>query len=192
MEWVTIDENPKYMINANGEIKFTRKNRMVKVTGNYVATYDGNKKMQLNIEKLLQKYFNKKIEDLPDELWAPVPGYEGLYKVSNMGRIVSLSRSTHNAVAKIVTCEKLMTSTINAGFYHVVTLTKNGEGQTFSLHRLVADLFVPNPENLPEVNHKKGDKNDNRATELEWCTKLYNMQHAFRLGLCKGRRKVRV
>lgn len=62
-------------------------------------------------------------------------------------------------------------------------------GKSVKIHRIIAQMFVPNPQNLPVVNHKKGNKHDNRASQLEWVTYSENTQHAYAIGLCKGRLK---
>lgn len=71
-----------------------------------------------------------------------------------------------------------MTPTDNGYGYLIVGLSKNGKRKNFYLHRLVAEAFIPNPENKPEVNHKKGNKYDNRACNLEWVTRSENQIHA--------------
>ncbi len=68
----------------------------------------------------------------------------------------------------------------NNGYLHV-SLYKNGEPKQFQIHRLVAEAFIPNPENLPEVNHRDEDKTNNSVDNLEWCTHEYNMNYGFRI-----------
>ena len=103
-----------------------------------------------------------------NEEWKSVKGYEGLYEVSDLGNIRS---------------EKGLLSQYTGGNYNTITLSKGGEVKTFAAHRLVATHFIPNPEDKPEVNHKWGDKNDNRAIALEWATRSENAQHAYDTGL---------
>lgn len=93
------------------------------------------------------------------------------YIVSDLGRICHAGEI------------KFIKGVPNSDDYLYVTLRHNGKSLQRAIHRLVGIYFVPNPLNLPEINHKKGIKHDNRATELEWCTKAYNLQHALNLGL---------
>ena len=97
------------------------------------------------------------------EIWKDVEGYEGLYKVSNLGRIFGIKR---NGVLKP-----------GKGRYDFVVLCKNGVRHEISVHRLVAKAFCPNPHNKPEVNHINEIAEDNRASNLEWCTRLENIRH---------------
>ena len=110
------------------------------------------------------------------EKWRPVVGYEGLYEVSNLGRVKSLPRKgTKGGI--------LIPSYSNSKHYAHVPLTKNMKHKTASLHRIVAMAWIPNPENKPQVNHKNGIKSDNRVENLEWMTNLENMRHAIANGL---------
>ena len=106
-----------------------------------------------------------------DEIWKDIEGYEGLYQVSNLGRVQSLYGK-----GRIL---KQSNSTV----YPHVSLSKNGQSTTFSVHRLVGLAFVPNPENKPEINHKDGDKNNNVASNLEWITASENQKHSVSIGL---------
>jgi hypothetical protein len=85
---------------------------------------------------------------------------------------------------------KIMKTYINTRGYVFIRLSKNKKQINARIHRLVADNFIPNLENKPEVNHINGDKTDNRAVNLEWCTKNENMQHAYKNGLLKYCKKV--
>lgn len=124
---------------------------------------------------------------LLNEIFIEIPNYEGKYQVSNYGRVKSVKRkllqydgsgySVHNYKERILSLSK------HKQGYLLVNLSKNGKGHIFQVHRLVAQAFIPNPNNYPEVNHKKGNKQDNRVCELEWCTRLYNQQEAERLNL---------
>lgn len=115
-----------------------------------------------------------------DEKWKPIEGYEGLYEVSNLGRIKSLQRTTtlKNKGGAIYTRthkEKILAQTFDGRHYYLqVILCKNGKGKKHLVHRLVANAFIENPLMLPEVNHIDEDKTNNCAVNLEWCTHKYN------------------
>ena len=104
------------------------------------------------------------------EIWKDVAGYEGLYQVSNMGRVKSFCQSTKFHKQKEFI---LKPSLINSG-YEVVTLYSKEKRKKFQIHRLVATAFIPNPNNLPCVNHKDENKVNNCVSNLEWCTYQYN------------------
>lgn len=101
------------------------------------------------------------------EVWKDVVGYEGLYQVSNLGAVRSLRSGS----------PKLLRQRYDAYGYKILDFCVCGVQQTFKVHRLVAEAFIPNPFGLPEVNHKDENKANNRADNLEWCTKLYNCEY---------------
>jgi len=123
-----------------------------------------------------------------EEIWKDIEGYEGLYQVSNFGRIKSLSRkfyTTNNGY--VITKTKILKTGLSHNGYHLISISnKNKKRKTFRVNRLIALCFIPNPNNLPEVNHKDGNKNNNNASNLEWCTRSYNCKHAYKTGLHKG------
>ena len=104
------------------------------------------------------------------EIWKDIQGYEGLYQVSNFGKVKSFRASTKFGKPEEML---LKPSLINSGYY-VVTLYKQKEKHKFQIHRLVAETFIPNPLCLPCVNHKDEDKLNNSVENLEWCTYQYN------------------
>lgn len=117
------------------------------------------------------------------ETWKDVKGYEGLYQVSNFGRARSLDTIGDNGrVYKGI----IKTLSDNGKGYLYVKLKVKGVQKAAYIHRLVAEAFIPNPENKPEVNHKDGDKSNNFPTNLEWNTKLENVRHSFENGFNKG------
>lgn len=121
-----------------------------------------------------------RIDNLPNEKWIDIYGYEGLYMVSDLGRIKSIFRQVDGLGGKIHSFpEKLLSHQVDKFGYHRVPLRKNSKAKYLSVHRLVAQHFIPNPFNLPQVNHKKGNKSDNRATEIEWCTASQNKKHSY-------------
>lgn len=105
-----------------------------------------------------------------DEIWEPVRGFEGLYSVSNRGRLKSYKMNPHGKVLKL---------TNKKGDYLRVVLQGIGKARkSISVHRLVAEHFLPNPDGLPEVNHKDGNRQNNEAENLEWVTKSANIRHS--------------
>ena len=112
-----------------------------------------------------------KMDDRTMEIWKDVKGYEGLYQVSNLGRVKSFRKSTKYGMPEEII---LKPSMINSG-YHVVSLySPNKKKKKFQVHRLVAESFLSNKDNLPCVNHKDENKTNNCSSNLEWCTYQYN------------------
>lgn len=109
------------------------------------------------------------------EIWKDIPGYEGLYRISNLGNVESLATG------------KLLKKLSHSTGYLAVVLYKNRHPKRCILHRLVAKAFIPNPENKPTVNHKNGNKHDNSVDNLEWATFLENNRHARKTGLKVGK-----
>ena len=109
------------------------------------------------------------------EIWKSINGYRSMYEVSNLGRVKSL----HFGKA-IILKDRLLPSG-----YKRVALNEKRLVTHCSIHRLVAIAFVPNPNNLPQVNHIDGDKRNNVASNLEWCDARHNQLHAISLGLVK-------
>jgi hypothetical protein len=114
------------------------------------------------------------------EVWKDIKGYEGLYQVSNYGRIKSLSRLIKNSNNRI-TKEKIRKQVYDKDNYLTISLSKNGKISTFKVHRLVAQAFIPNTKNKPTVNHKNGIKNDNKVENLEWATDKEQMEHCIKI-----------
>ncbi|WP_284108924.1 NUMOD4 domain-containing protein [Acinetobacter pittii] len=116
------------------------------------------------------------------EIWKPIVGYEGIYEVSNLGCIKSLSRATTNKLQPFVP-ERILKTRIGKTGYEIVGLSKDGGQKTCKVHRLVASAFCDNPLNKPHINHKNGLKTDNNSSNLEWVTASENALHALSLGL---------
>lgn len=121
------------------------------------------------------------------EEWADIKGFEGMYQVSTEGRVRSVDRVTE-MVRYGISYEmrhkgRVLKTSVNKCGYERVQLTKDSRPYNFTIHRLVATAFIPNKENLPEINHIDGNKRNNNVDNLEWCTKSHNIQHAFKNGL---------
>ena len=107
-----------------------------------------------------------------EERWKWIKGYEGLYTISDQGRVMGMPKKTH--------CGHIMKKGKIWSGYEKVSLCKNNLKRCYSVHRLVAKAFISNSDNKPEVNHKNGDRADNRAENLEWVTRGENEKHAYR------------
>lgn len=118
--------------------------------------------------------------------WKPIKNYEGIYEISSKGEIRSLERKAKIKGGSYRIVKSKNIKLINNGLYYVVGLSKNGTTKQHFLHRLLAQTFIPNPNNLKCINHINGNKLDNRLKNLEWCTYTHNNREAFRLGLNKA------
>lgn len=121
------------------------------------------------------------------EIWKDIEGYEGLYQVSNYGKVKILPKFRNNGTNGYVSKEKLMKQCKHNLGYLFVVLSKNGKYKHFYVHRLLTQAFIPNPDNKPHVNHIDGNKQNNSIDNLEWCTAKENVIHAFKTGLKVGK-----
>lgn len=110
------------------------------------------------------------------ETWKDIFGYEGLYQISNRGRLKSLVGGWRKS-------EKILKSCHNTDGYLIIGLYKDKKRKTKRVARLIAEAFISNPNNKPQINHKNGIKTDDRIDNLEWVTSSENHQHAFRVGI---------
>lgn len=111
------------------------------------------------------------------EVWRPIKGFEGRYEVSNLGKVRSLN---YKRTGKI----KEMSLVPDGREYLQVALSKDGSPVKYRVNRLVALAFIPNPNELPQVNHIDEDKTNNHVTNLEWCSAKYNTNHGTRTARC--------
>lgn len=114
--------------------------------------------------------------DLPGEEWRDIVGYEGEYQVSNLGRVKSFCSNKVKILKPAF-----------SGDYLFLYLYKKRQIKKCSIHILVAETFIPNLEDKPQVNHRDGDKQNNCVWNLEWVTPSENIRHAYKLGLAKAR-----
>lgn len=111
------------------------------------------------------------------EEWRDIKDYKGLYQVSNLGRVKRMFGFTSNGRrwnSKIL--QQAFYQSNNSGYYNVF-LCKNGKTKRYLVHRLVAQAFIPNPDNLPQINHKDENTKNNCVDNLEWCTCQYNVSY---------------
>ena len=115
-----------------------------------------------------------------DEIWRRVIGYEGLYEISNYGRLVSYYKKNGRGLSET---PRFLKGKIDKDGYMEYTLSKNTKASSKRAHRLVAETFISNPLNKPEVNHIDGIKSNNHVSNLEWNTPSENGQHKYDIGL---------
>lgn len=113
------------------------------------------------------------VHSLPNEKWKDIEGFKGFYQVSNLGRVKSLKYNN--------TDKPQIMAASNVYGYRRIRLGGPGQGVSTGIHILVAKAFIPNPENKPYVNHKNGNKGDNRASNLEWVTRSENALHSYKV-----------
>lgn len=108
------------------------------------------------------------------EIWKDIEGYDGVYQISNIGNVQSVQTYYRKRTGVTTVRTQPIKQFVNKYGYLVVTLHKNCIAKTKTVHRLIAKAFIPNPDNLPCINHKNQIKTDNRLENLEWCTYEYN------------------
>ena len=116
-----------------------------------------------------------------EEIWKDVDGFEGIYQVSNLGRVKSLERVVNYPKCTKHVKEHIMSGSDNGHGYLTVMMRVNNKGVRKYIHRLVAQAFIPNPKNLPEVNHKDENRSNNNVMNLEWVDYLTNRTYGTRL-----------
>lgn len=113
------------------------------------------------------------------EIWKDIKNYENLYKVSNIGRVKSVERYRKGkSDSKVLVKERILKFKIDKDGYYCVSLSKDNILKSFRLPRLVAEAFIPNPHNYPQVNHIDEDKTNNRVENLEWVDCKQNINHS--------------
>lgn len=123
------------------------------------------------------------------ERWKAIIGFEGLYEVSELGKVKRLAYSKKSKLGNLFpVSEHILKPAKDGKGYLGVTLFKNGTPFRKKVHRLVAEAFVSNPFLLPQINHIDGDKTNNNVGNLEWCDNRHNIRHAYALGLLEPKR----
>lgn len=116
------------------------------------------------------------------EIWKDIKNFEGLYQISNFGNVRALDKYVNSGIknnSKVKRKSQMLKLYDKQGYKEVV-LTHNNKRHYFKVHRLVAQAFIPNPNNLPQVNHKNENKHDNTVLNLEWCSSKYNCSYGNR------------
>jgi hypothetical protein len=133
----------------------------------------------------------KVLGEIVNEQWKPIRGYEGLYEVSNMGRVKSLDQVSYrsNGITMCYIRQKgrllkgRLVGSKKKKQYLGVLLCRNGKQENKKIHRLVAEAFIPNPNNYPQIDHIDGNKTNNTVSNLEWVTNEENMRRSWEKGL---------
>ena len=119
------------------------------------------------------------------EIWKDIEGYENCYQVSNLGRVRSLTRKVDTFYGQRITKGKILKPLITNTGYFRVDLKQHQKDNYVSIHRLVAQAFIPNPNNYPVINHIDGNPTNNDVTNLEWCTQSHNVKYSYTNGNAK-------
>lgn len=197
--WKTIPEFPEYEVSNLGNARRVGSRHILKQFGGRISVHGGirlhvcdfvsalfigekpdgyivwhingnrHDNSVANLKYVPKDYYGE--EDKEGEKWLDIAGYEGLYQVSSFGRVRAMYRNGMRRVLK----QQILNASITPYGYKAIGLSDiNGVVRTFLVHRLVAMAFIPNPDNLPVINHKDENKLNNRVDNIEWCTRAYN------------------
>ena len=124
---------------------------------------------------------------MQEEIWRDINSYEGLYQVSNLGNVkrvkAIITDVAQGSIRQREFSSRVLKQSVAGCGYLSVKLSKDGKVHRFNVHKLVAQAFIPNPDNLPEINHKDENKLNNCVDNLEWCTSMYNANYGNRNNL---------
>ena len=123
--------------------------------------------------KEIEYWKSTQLESYPNEEWRDIPNYEGLYQVSNLGRVKSLERRRWNGIVEVLHKPHILKQNLQKG-YPFIDLSKDNHKNKCAIHRLVASVFLANPYNKPCIDHINTIKNDNRVENLRWVTNKEN------------------
>ena len=126
------------------------------------------------------------------EIWKPINDYEGYYEASNKGHIRSVERLVNCKNGKRLSPATILKPSLGQWGYEQVTLRKEGSKKTVRVNRIIARTFIPNPNNLPQVNHIDGNKTNNNVENLEWCDASHNMKHCFNNHMSDWTTKIKI
>ena len=179
--WKQIPKTP-YELSNRGQVRrwHEKRGEYVYLKPEGLSVRLTKEKKRYNIPRLMAEVWGVRFAaDEIGEEWKDVKGHEGAYQVSNMGRVRSKARYiVRRDGRRVYMLERIIKQThINSG-YRIINL-HNEDGTIYHklVHRLVAEHFIPNIENLEQVNHKDEDKHNNKVSNLEWCTREYNAQY---------------
>lgn len=127
-----------------------------------------------------------------EEIWKPILGYEGYYEACNKGYIRSVDRLVKCKNGVRISPATILKPSLGQWGYEQVTLRKEGNKKTVRVNRIIAQTFIPNPNNLPQVNHIDGNKTNNCVDNLEWCNASHNMKHCFDNRMSDWTTKIRI
>lgn len=122
------------------------------------------------------------------EIWKDIEEFDGDYQISNLGRLKSVARIVNGPRGEVHLSDRLLSQVVNKRGYIEYQITHNGNHYSRKAHRLVAIAFIDNPNNLPQINHIDGNKQNNTVENLEWCDNRHNVLHAYQNDLIKTRR----
>jgi len=118
------------------------------------------------------------------EIWRALPGVPGT-EVSTFGRVRTLDRVVSSERGKQFLKGRVLKQYKNNGGYQILSIKVDGKWTSKTVHRLIAKVFIPNPEELPQINHKDNDRTNNNVSNLEWCSSSYNCQYREKYGVSR-------